>query len=463
MRRRKGPWTPSHCLLGSVKQPHPLGVLVALLQCVAVLFLLSACIPTEESNEQELPPTQEEKSTSSSTRDESDTSERSEGSEARSESEANRQADEEEQKGNQSSQQANQTTIRSSSQSDNVSDAESQVSAAVIHVVQSGDTLSAIAREYGVALRDLMDINSIDDPNALRVGQELIIPLGFIGQVCQSDEGKPYVTGLRSITARVLLAADILSSEMRGATPSSRGSGEWSGLVTTATLDLFEAAEDIVALGTPDALNALHGQALALANDTSNAAALAMNFIASTTNDSSAASSASIDLADAARALQERIAQVCPSPDTSEANGVGSDSDGCPSQDEDAYFRVVGQNILELDEALLDLNWLTERFGADLSLIEDPTWRSDLLVVLQSISDIADALVLLNTPDNVRHGLVLDIVHFAEDVQAAAVTYRLAIENESPDLFITAGEDFQALQTAAARISTTMSSYCDMR
>ncbi|MGQ9626268.1 MAG: LysM peptidoglycan-binding domain-containing protein [Anaerolineae bacterium] len=45
------------------------------------------------------------------------------------------------------------------------------------HVVERGDTLLAIARQYGVTVDDLMDANNIRDPTSLRVGEELIIPL----------------------------------------------------------------------------------------------------------------------------------------------------------------------------------------------------------------------------------------------------------------------------------------------
>jgi LysM repeat protein len=45
-----------------------------------------------------------------------------------------------------------------------------------IYVVQSGDTLSEIAVQFGVSTEALAARNSIDDPRSLRVGQKLIIP-----------------------------------------------------------------------------------------------------------------------------------------------------------------------------------------------------------------------------------------------------------------------------------------------
>ena len=50
--------------------------------------------------------------------------------------------------------------------------------APVIHLVQAGDTLGAIARQYGVTVEALQEVNAISDPTRLQIGQELIIPQG---------------------------------------------------------------------------------------------------------------------------------------------------------------------------------------------------------------------------------------------------------------------------------------------
>ncbi len=44
------------------------------------------------------------------------------------------------------------------------------------YVVQSGDSLSAIAQAFGVSLADLVELNEIADPNVISVGQRLRIP-----------------------------------------------------------------------------------------------------------------------------------------------------------------------------------------------------------------------------------------------------------------------------------------------
>ena len=45
-----------------------------------------------------------------------------------------------------------------------------------MHVVSAGETLSAIARTYGVPAQTIIDANDIDDPDNLRRGQRLTIP-----------------------------------------------------------------------------------------------------------------------------------------------------------------------------------------------------------------------------------------------------------------------------------------------
>lgn len=44
------------------------------------------------------------------------------------------------------------------------------------HVVQSGDTLGSIAVQYGVTVQSILEANQLANPDLLRVGQELVIP-----------------------------------------------------------------------------------------------------------------------------------------------------------------------------------------------------------------------------------------------------------------------------------------------
>jgi len=62
----------------------------------------------------------------------------------------------------------------------------------VIHVVQEGETLLSIAFDYGVNLQALQNANAIENPQFLRVGQQLIIPTG--GEETTESSGLLYLT-----------------------------------------------------------------------------------------------------------------------------------------------------------------------------------------------------------------------------------------------------------------------------
>lgn len=48
----------------------------------------------------------------------------------------------------------------------------------IVHTVAAGDTLYRIAQQYGVTIQSIVDANAITDPNALEVGQQLLITAG---------------------------------------------------------------------------------------------------------------------------------------------------------------------------------------------------------------------------------------------------------------------------------------------
>ena len=62
-------------------------------------------------------------------------------------------------------------------------------SSSVLYNVVSGDTLDAIAKTYGVSVRDLMSINNIADPHYLKPNQVLKIP-----QIDANSSGEPSAT-----------------------------------------------------------------------------------------------------------------------------------------------------------------------------------------------------------------------------------------------------------------------------
>ncbi len=67
-------------------------------------------------------------------------------------------------------------------------EAAQQKPAGVTHTVQSGDSLSSIAIENGASVEVIMAANGIEDPTRLRVGQELLIPLGTATPVATATQ-----------------------------------------------------------------------------------------------------------------------------------------------------------------------------------------------------------------------------------------------------------------------------------
>ncbi len=55
------------------------------------------------------------------------------------------------------------------------------------HVVEAGQELALIARDYGVDMQDILSLNNISNPDLLYVGQELIIPASGEYEPTQAD------------------------------------------------------------------------------------------------------------------------------------------------------------------------------------------------------------------------------------------------------------------------------------
>jgi LysM repeat protein len=64
----------------------------------------------------------------------------------------------------------------------------------VVHVVQSGDTISGLAFQYDVPEESIVAANQLENPNILQVGMELIIPLGGLPQETATFTPAPTAT-----------------------------------------------------------------------------------------------------------------------------------------------------------------------------------------------------------------------------------------------------------------------------
>ncbi|KAB2855616.1 MAG: L,D-transpeptidase family protein, partial [Anaerolineae bacterium] len=63
-----------------------------------------------------------------------------------------------------------------------------------VHVVERGQELGLIAKEYGVSIDDILALNDLPNPDVIFVGQELIIPAGGVYAPAAAD-APPAPTG----------------------------------------------------------------------------------------------------------------------------------------------------------------------------------------------------------------------------------------------------------------------------
>ena len=80
--------------------------------------------------------------------------------------------------------------------------AQSLPAPATTHLIQTGETLSQIAAQYGVDLQDIMAANGIINMDYIQAGQELIIPAG--GVVLSPDSPQPSVDPTDTTPLRVI-------------------------------------------------------------------------------------------------------------------------------------------------------------------------------------------------------------------------------------------------------------------
>ena len=79
-------------------------------------------------------------------------------------------------------------------------------STAGTHTVRSGDTLWSIARRYGVSVDVLASVNRLANPDALQLGQRIVIPvpasLGRTERLRLPSRGAKWGSGLLAIVSR---------------------------------------------------------------------------------------------------------------------------------------------------------------------------------------------------------------------------------------------------------------------
>ena len=91
----------------------------------------------------------------------------------------------------------------------------------VEYVVQTGDTLGTIAEQFGITMDDLMAMNSLTDPNLIRVGQTLFIPAAGVPLPTPTPTATiiPAQPAAQSTTEFILPPADISLTPTPSPTP----------------------------------------------------------------------------------------------------------------------------------------------------------------------------------------------------------------------------------------------------
>lgn len=83
------------------------------------------------------------------------------------------------------------------------------------HVVQKGESLSVIAKRYGVSVRELALWNGVQDPNRIRVGQELVVAFETIAHRVQPGENVTKIANTYGVTVASITALNDLKDPDR--------------------------------------------------------------------------------------------------------------------------------------------------------------------------------------------------------------------------------------------------------
>lgn len=133
----------------------------------------------------------------------------------------------------------------------------------VVHTVRAGDTISGLAQEYDVPEEDIIAANQLQNPDLLRVGTNLVIPVGGLQAATPtwtpvptaSDTPLPFEPPSADMTATAAIAA--------GATVTPAEAVE---ATLPATGELQIEISEVIAAGEPDQERVVitnHGERLA--------------------------------------------------------------------------------------------------------------------------------------------------------------------------------------------------------
>jgi murein DD-endopeptidase MepM/ murein hydrolase activator NlpD len=98
--------------------------------------------------------------------------------------------------------------------------AQNELPPGPIYIVQEGDTLSAIALQFGITVENLVEYNNLSDANSLFVGDRLVIPgLEDVRGILETRP-VPFGEGMRSLGRRYQIPAETLRRLNRLVSPN---------------------------------------------------------------------------------------------------------------------------------------------------------------------------------------------------------------------------------------------------
>jgi LysM repeat protein len=123
----------------------------------------------------------------------------------------------------------------------------------IVHIVAAGDTVGKIAAQHGSTISAIVTANNLSNPNLIRPGQRLVVPVSPTGTQPSYD---PYVRSGRSHVVKAAETLAIIAAQYAGVTAAhlGRANGIINNQIYTGTR-LFLDGPDHTAKGSETSVN----------------------------------------------------------------------------------------------------------------------------------------------------------------------------------------------------------------